>query len=81
MRGYRAGLAAGRAAGRRRGEADGREAAAAQAEQKAAHHREQQLEAKGRSPDLPPGAYGSFKEFCADQPEETECGGPGDPGP
>jgi hypothetical protein len=27
------------------------------------------------------GSYGSFEEFCADQPEETECGGAGDPAP
>ena len=29
----------------------------------------------------PAGSYGSFEAFCADQPEETECGGPGDPAP
>jgi hypothetical protein len=27
----------------------------------------------GDGPDLPPGAYDSFEEFCADQPEEPEC--------
>jgi hypothetical protein len=31
-------------------------------------------------PDPPPiGSYENFKDFCNDQPEETECGGPGDP--
>lgn len=27
----------------------------------------------------PAGSYDSFSEFCRDQPEETECGGAGDP--
>lgn len=27
----------------------------------------------------PAGDYGDMEEFCRDQPEETECGGPGDP--
>ncbi|MGI8440113.1 MAG: hypothetical protein ACR2NV_08015, partial [Thermoleophilaceae bacterium] len=27
----------------------------------------------------PAGDYGGMEEFCRDQPEETECGGPGDP--
>ncbi len=27
----------------------------------------------------PTGDYGGLEEFCRDQPEETECGGPGDP--
>ena len=27
----------------------------------------------------PAGDYGGLEEFCRDQPEETECGGPGDP--
>jgi len=31
-------------------------------------------------PSPPPvGDYGGLEEFCRDQPEETECGGPGDP--
>ena len=32
-------------------------------------------------PQPPPvGSYSDMNEFCRDQPEETECGGPGDPG-
>lgn len=69
--------AKGRRAGAEAGEAD----AATQLAKQQADSAETGAEQKAASPDLPAGAYDSFEEFCADQPEETECGGAGDPGP
>jgi hypothetical protein len=93
--GRREGSDAGQRAGAARGEAKAREeeeriaaaaeAAAAEAEAaRLADAADSGYEDDGGAydPTPPPaGFYPNFEAFCADQPEETECGGPGDPAP